>query len=63
MLVGSEIRVVSCSKCSLHQGLAITVAKVRVRRDFLVLGVRPTTANLVSGFTCSNPPDNSTACV
>jgi hypothetical protein len=39
MLIGSEVRVVSCCKCVLHQGLAITVAKVRVRRDLLMLGV------------------------
>lgn len=34
MLVGSEVDVVACCKCVLHQGLAITVAKVRVPRDF-----------------------------
>ena len=42
MLVGSEVRVVAFCKRMLHQGLAITVTKVRVRRDFVVLGTRRT---------------------
>jgi hypothetical protein len=48
MLVGSEVRVVAYCKCVLHQGLAITVAKVRVRRDLLVLGVGRTLLLLVA---------------
>jgi hypothetical protein len=39
IFVEGEVRVMSYCKCVLHQGLAITVTKVRVRRDLLVLGV------------------------